>query len=168
MISTQELLQALQQLTPDQIASLLSEERRSPLRDRQLHDLTLKPSKDDPRPTFFQETDGREFLPIRHSPFPKLLWNRDTGEEVTVKTVHEERELGSHWTTVPPSTAPLDPETYARKLFDALSPDDQAFILEHQRQMRLEQVKKAMGQLSESQAATVLSTLKGPKNGHRA
>lgn len=167
MISTDELLQALQALTPDQIAGLLSQqagERRSPLRERELTDLTLLPSKDDPRPTFYQETDGREFLPIRQNPFPKLLWHTKTGQEVTVRSAREQKDLGmvgegGLWTDVAPITGPVDPETQARKMFAALSPEDQEFILEHQRQMKLEAVKKMMGLLTEGQQAAVLNAL---------
>jgi len=157
MISTQELVEALRQLRPDQIAGLLAEEHRSPVRERQLHDLTLKPSKDDPRPTFYQETDGREFHPIRHSPYPKLLWHTQTKQEITVNTPREEKDRGPLWTAVAPVTIPLDPETQARRLFESLSVEDQAFIVEHQRLMKLEQVKKAMGQLTESQANAVVA-----------
>jgi hypothetical protein len=159
MISTDELVQALRALKPDQVAALLGEEHRSPLRERQLHDLTLKPSKDDPRPTFFQESDGREFLPIRHLPYPKLLWNKDTGQEITVKNLREEKELGWPWMDTPPRTEPMDPEAYAKKLFEGLSAEDQAFILEHQRQLRLEKVKAAMGILSEKQTANVFGVV---------
>jgi hypothetical protein len=166
MISPDELLQALQKLTPDQIATMLGQNTgRSPIRDRQLDDLTLKPSARDPRPTFYGETDAREFQPITQKPYPKLLWHINTGEEITVRDEHEEKTRGVMWTPVAPVAGPSDPEAVARRLFEALGPEDQAFILEHEHQMRLDTVKRAMAQLTASQAATIVAM--PPPNGKR-
>lgn len=164
MITRDELLQALQGLPPDQLANLLTDNHgRSPFRERQLTDLTLKPSARDPRPTFFAETDGREFQPIRQSPYPKLLWHVDTHEEITVASQQEEITRGAMWTPTAPMTMPLTPEEMARKLFESLNDADKALIVEHQHQVRLDTVKRALEGLSEGQAAELLAQLMAPK-----
>lgn len=163
MITRDELLQALQQLSPDQLAGLLTDNHgRSPFRDRQLTDLSLKPSARDPRPTFFAETDGREFQPILQRPYPKLLWHVETHEEITVASEHEERARGAMWTATPPVMTPMTVEEMVRRQFDSLSDEDKAFILEHQRQLKLNAITQAMGTLTDSQlAAFVVKPAKG-------
>lgn len=158
MITKDELLDALKGLTSDQLAGILAQGHgRSPIRERQLSDLTLLPKADDPRPTFFQETDGREF-PNRHltSPYPALMWHVETGQEITVWSLAEQQAKGSLWTTTPPNSKPLDPVEHARLLFESLSAEDQAFVLETQRQARLARVTATMGTLTESQAAQAM------------
>lgn len=157
-ITRDELLQALQSLPPEQLANLITDNHgRSPFRDRQLTDLSLKPSARDPRPTFFAETDGREFQPITQKPYPKLLWHSETGQEITVATEQEHTGRGAVWTTTPPVMAPLTPEERARKLFESLNPADQAIIIEHQHQVKLDAVKQALEGLGESQIAALLA-----------
>lgn len=159
-ITRDELLQALQDLPPDQVAALVSNNHgRSPFRDRQLTDLTLKPSARDPRPTFYAETDGREFQPITQKPFPKLLWHVETHQEITVGSEQELQTRGAMWTTTPPVTTPLTQEEIAKKLFDSLNPADQALIIEHQHQLKLETVKRALEGLGESQIASLLAQM---------
>lgn len=170
MINREELLQALQGLGADQIAHLINMSQRSPLRDRQLTDLTLRPSARDPRPTFYAETDAREFQPIKHSDYPRLLWHKDTGQEIRVESEKEERARGASYLRMPPTgLGSCDPEEQARKLFESLSDEDKAFMVEHQHQLRLDAVKKAMAGLTTAQAAAVVAmpVKNGKKNGDR-
>jgi hypothetical protein len=156
-ISTQDLLEALKGLSPDQLSGILSQaSNRSPIRDRQLHDLRLLPTAKDPRPMWVQATDGREFGPEKHSPFPALLWHVETGEEITVQSEAEKQARGAMWTSTPPNTKPLDPEAQARAMFEALSPEDQQFVIEMQRKARMDAVSAAMSALTPSQQAAAL------------
>lgn len=159
MISKDELIEALKGLTPDQLNGILAQGYgRSPIRtERQLHDLRLQPTATDPRPLFVPSVDAPRDVIITHSPFPRLLWHRGTGEEITVHSLDEVRLRGADWTDVPPNQAPLDPLEHARQLFEALSPEDQAFVLEHQRKARLDRVNAYLGTLSEHQVAQAMT-----------
>ncbi len=166
MISKEELVEALKGLTPDQLSGILAQGHgRSPLRPRQLTDLRLVPTATDPRPTWVQDTDGREFGVITHLPYPALLWHRETGQEITVHSAKEREERGDMWVTVAPSTVVADPVDAARRMFESLSPEDQAFVLENQRQARIAAVSSAMGALTPTQQVSALDGAKKPGKG---
>ena len=82
----------LNHLTPDQIASLKTQlaqtdtSGRSPIRARQLHDLRLLPTANDPRPTFFWSAEGSRDTVITHTEFGngKLMWSEDGVEIFTL------------------------------------------------------------------------------------
>ena len=60
---------------------------RSPMKPRQLHNLTLLPSATDPRPTFFWSAESpRDTGDLsRTTLYPRLMWHGQTGEEITVE-----------------------------------------------------------------------------------
>lgn len=164
MISKDDLLEALKGLTPEQLSGILAQGHgRSPIKPRQLHDLRKLPTATDPRPTFFLDTDGREFEPITHSPFPRLFWLKDTGQEVTIHSADELDAKRHLLLDAAPNTAVLDPTERARQMFEALSSEDQALVLEAQRQARLAKVNAAMAGLSETQVAQAMANVPTPK-----
>ncbi len=160
----------LSHFTPEQIASLRAAlnadtaSGRSPFRPRQLTDLRLLPTKDDPRPTFFWSADpprdGGDLT--RGTPYPRLLWHLDTGEEITVLDLaaHEAKQAEGCWTETAPSAAPVDPLADIEAELAALSPDDRAMIIEAQRQDRLKALQAKMAQLSERSLEALLSDAK--------
>ncbi len=165
MISKDELVDALKGLAPDQLMAILGQGHgRSPMRPRQLTDLRLLPTATDPRPTWVQDTDGREFGVITHSPYPRLLWSLETGQEITV---YSEREYQEHpkelWVSTPPNQAPIDPVEHARRMFESLSIEDQLFVLENQRQAKISAVSAAMAVLSDGQQSVAMRSADGKK-----
>ena len=128
---------------------------------RQLDNLTLLPTKDDPRPTFFWSAvaprDGVDLG--RTTEFPKLMWHGESGTEVTVLSTEDERRhhaLGFVWT--PPAWVEPDPMEAIRAQWDALSPDDQALLLESQKQDRIAMLKAKLSALPEAQLAEMLAS----------
>ena len=108
----------LSRMTPDDIASLRAQlgltdtSGRSPLKPRQLHDLRLLPTKDDPRPTFFWSAEAPRNVAdlTKTSPYPKLLWEPVTGTEVTAQSPEEHETLYAGYLPLAPATAVLDPQ----------------------------------------------------------
>jgi len=95
-LNPQQLSQAIGQMTPTQLVELRRllgvgdgtgpAGTRSPIRPRQLTDLRLLPTADDPRPTFFMSTETpRDWIVGPGTPFPRLRWHAETGEEITVQ-----------------------------------------------------------------------------------
>lgn len=151
------LITALQNMSPEQLEGILAQGNgRSPIKPRQLHDLRLMPTATDPRPLFIPSAEANRDMPERHTPYPKLLWHVETGQEITVYDEAEHQAKGEMWTNIPPASQALDPVARAKQMFDALSPEDQALVLEQQRQARIAAVTAAMGGLTVSQAAEAL------------
>lgn len=157
MLSRDDVLTALQNLTPEQLHGILAQGHgRSPIKPRQLHDLRLLPTATDPRPLFIPSAEGSRDVPERHLPYPRLLWHVETGQEITVHSLEEHQAKGEMWISTPPASQALDPVARAKEMFDALSPEDQALVLEQQRQARIASVTAAMGGLTATQAAEAL------------
>lgn len=165
MISKDELMEALRGLTPDQLSGILSQGYgRSPIKPRQLHDLRLLPKADDPRPLFLPSVDAPRDRPETHSPYPKLLWHTETGQEITVGSLEDEQKKGAAWTSVPPSSKPIDPVEQARLLFESLSEDDQRMVLDLQRKAKIDAANAALASLNPAQLAAAMQV---PEKGTR-
>jgi hypothetical protein len=122
-----------------------------------LNDLRRLPSAQDPRPLFIPSAEAPIDVQERHLPYPKLLWSLHTGAEITVYDAEEHRaKIAGDYTEMAPTQVPLDPVARARELFDALNEEDQALVLEAQRQARISAVTAAMGGLSATQAAEAI------------
>jgi hypothetical protein len=157
--------------TPEQIAKLRAEldsqtttaDGRSPYRPRQLHDLTLKPTADDPRPTWFMSAEPpRNAVPQRPA-FRQLLWHQETGREITVKSAEElERKIREGYGLKPPQAMVLSAADRAEQLFNALSDDDKALVLEQQRQSKIARATEALAALSADEQANI-TTVKARK-----
>jgi hypothetical protein len=158
MVSTDDLMQALQGLSPEQLSAILAQgHARSPIKPRQLHDLRLAPTATDPRPLFTSGVpEAPRDRPETHSPYPRLLWHRETGQEITVGSAEDHARRGADWTDQPPQSQAIDPVEQARALFESLSEEDRALVLELQRKAKIDAINAALGQLSPGQMASAL------------
>jgi hypothetical protein len=135
---------------------------RSPFRPRQLHDLTLLPTKDDPRPTFNWSADpprddGGESR--RTFPYPRLLWTAD-GTEITVHSEAEHRGMVAQgYLEQAPGDVVIDQAEQLRQMLEALSPADRALVVDGQRQARIKAALSALEELPRGEADTMLESL---------
>lgn len=157
----------LSQMSPTDIATLKAllngtdDSGRSPFKDRQLHDLRLLPTKDDPRPTFFWSAEQPRNAGdlTRTTLHPRLMWHKDTGREVRADDLKaEETYTAKGYVTVPPANAEApDPLEELRAAFEALSPEDRATIVAAQKQSRLDAIQAQMAGLTESELEALLA-----------
>lgn len=160
-------------LTAEQIASLKQQlgittdaSGRSPMKPRQLHDLRLLPTKDDPRPTFFWSAesprDGTDLS--KTTPYPKLLWHGGTGEEITVTSAAAERSYTSqgYVSTAPENAVAPDPMDAIRAALAQLSPEDRALMVEAQDQDRKAVLRAQLAALAPEELQAVLGGLEAP------
>ena len=131
---------------------------RSLLKPRQLNDLRLLPTADDPRPTFFWSADSpRDAGDLtKTTPYPRLLWHRDTGEEITVPTAEAHAQMGEEWLVLPPAQTAPDPMETMRAELDALTPEDRAVLIEGQRKARMAALQAKMAELPDDALETLL------------
>ncbi len=88
-------------------------------------------------------------------PFPKLYWD-EKGIERLVATAEADKSVPETWQSSPPGKqAPIDPMVRLQAEFDALSPEDQAFVLEQQKAQRLKKIHELMAGLSEADLASL-------------
>lgn len=151
--------------------SLESTAGRSPFRDRQLHDLRLLPTKDDPRPTFFWSAE-----PPRHAAdltktttYPRLMWEGTTGREITIKDAKEQATYTAQgFVLSPPANAEApDPMDVIRQQLETLSPEDRKAVMLSAQAARLTKIQEAMAGLSETEMAALVASLE-PKVQKRA
>lgn len=159
-----DLSQLLSSFTPDQLSALKQHldgltdmSGRSPLRPRQLHDLRLLPTKDDPRPTFFWSAESPRHGDVsKTTEYPKLLWHRDTAEEITVRDRADEIAHAEDYTTVAPLTAiAIDPMDAIREALERLTPDERAAILKGQHEDRVTALRAQLAALSPDEIAAL-------------
>lgn len=138
---------------------------RSPMRPRQLTDLRLLPTKDDPRPTFFMSAEPPRNAGdlTRGTPFPALLWHGETGAEITVKDAKAMASYtASGYLTYPPFTVELDPMDILAAQIEALSESDKAALIESQRLDRIAAMRQKLAGLSEDKLAILLAQSEKP------
>jgi hypothetical protein len=127
-----------------------------------LHDLTLLPTKDDPRPTFNWSADpprddGGESR--RTFPYPRLLWTAD-GTEITVHSEAEHRGMVAQgYLEQAPGDVVIDQAEQLRQMLEALSPADRALVVDGQRQARIKAALSALEELPRGEADTMLESL---------
>ena len=163
-----ELLAQIQAAIADGTLQLGNPAGRSPLRPRQLNDLRILPRADDPRPTFFWSSEApRHAVDLtKTTEFPKLLWHGDTGQEITVMSSEEQgRRLSMGYVFTAPSAVVLDPMEQLQEQWAALSPADQALILESQKQDRIASLKQKLSVLPEAKLAEMMSDMESAKRG---
>jgi hypothetical protein len=159
----------LTQLSPEQVASLKAQLGmpdvdplgRSPIKPRQLNDLRLLPTADDPRPTFFWSADPpRDAGDLtRTTEFPKLLFHPETGEEITVRAKsHEAEKLAAGYVRVAPVREAPDPVEALRAELEALSPEDRAELFEGQRLARLARLQAKVAALPDTSLEAVMGS----------
>jgi len=138
---------------------------RSPMRPRQLHDLRLKPTKDDPRPTFFWSVEGprNDAESFRTYPYPRLLWSQ-AGEEIRVETAKEHADfVAKGYLEADPGTIVIDQAQAVRAMLESLSPADRALVVEGQKKARMQAIQEQMAELSDADLDTVLASLETGK-----
>ena len=135
---------------------------RSPFRPRQLHDLTLLPTKDDPRPTFNWSADPPRDdggASRRTFPYPRLLWARD-GTEITVHSEQEHRaQVAAGYLEQAPGDVVIDQAAELRAMLKALSPADRALVVDGQRQARIKAALAALEELPTGEADSMIESL---------
>jgi len=114
-----------------------------------LRDLTTRPSATNPVPLFISPVDVPPETVVTHSAYPALRWHKDSGQEITVYDAQDDavRAPKTKWTAQPPTQTALSPEELARQMFEALSPEDQQFVIIAQREAKLARVNEAMSAL---------------------
>jgi len=156
-----EMLAAIQQALNNGTLTLGNPTGRSPIRPRQLHDLRLLPTKDDPRPTFFWSAESpRDGVDLtKTTEFPKLLWDGTTGTEITV-TSREEQEahLRMGYVFTAPAWVEPDPMDAIRAQFEALPPEDRALLIAAQQQDRINRLKAQLSEMPEDKLAALLAS----------
>jgi hypothetical protein len=168
---SQEAIRLLNGLSPEQLSALIGTTTgRSPFKRRQLDDLTLLPTATDPRPTFFFDMKPRDFPPTTHSEFPKLLWRTKDGLEITVHDKEEqETKLAHGYQLRAPDSGPADPVDQLQQMFDELSVEDQQFLLNAEREYRLNLVRERLAKLPKQSAEAIMGTAKrGPGRPRKA
>ena len=154
------------QFTPEQLIALKAQldgltdtSGRSPLRPRQLHDLRLLPTKDDPRPLFIPSAeaprDGRDLT--KTTEYPKLMWHRDSGEEITVYSSAEERQMSDIYNKVAPENVVLAPMDALKLELDSFSEEDRKLIIDAQKQTRMQALQEKLASLSDEARERLLA-----------
>lgn len=162
----------LTSFTPEQIEALRSQlnalsdtSGRSPFRPRQLHDLRLPPTATDPRPTFIWSAE-----PPRHavdltktSPYPRLMWHADSGEEITVtsRAVEQTKTAEGFVLMAPSDLPPPDPMETLRAALEQLPEEDRALLLAAAQQDRKAVLQAQLAALPEDQLAALLAANTG-------
>lgn len=137
---------------------------RSPNRPRQLHDLNLLPTKDDPRPTFFWSAETIRGVDTRRTTqFPALLWHPETGAEMTVTDAKTHTAyVADGYLSHPLFEVKQDPMDLLASQLDALSEGDRAALIESQRQDRLNAIRRQLAEMPEGKLAALLAQSEKP------
>ncbi len=163
-----EALIARLALLESQVAGKPMTGNRSPVRERQLRDLRLAPTADDPRPTFFMSTESpRDWDTTKPGPYAQLMWNKETGDEICV---HSEAERAAHadaYTTIAPQNRIMTPAQQVADLLASLSPEDRAAVVKANQAKRLEAASAAMAGLTDEQLEIVLRGIPQPVQGRK-
>jgi hypothetical protein len=167
----------LANLTPEDLIALKARldgltdvSGRSPARPRQLHDLTLLPTADDPRPTFFWSAEPpRNAGDLRKTtPFPRLMWHSETGVEIAVMSAASQATAtAAGYLEYPPFDAVEDPMDVLAAQIDALSEQDRAALIESQRQDRINALRSQLAAMPEEKLAALLAKAE-PKKAKKA
>jgi hypothetical protein len=140
---------------------------RSPLRPRQLHDLRLLPTKDDPRPTFFWSAEApRDAADLtKTSLYPRLMWESTTGREITVVNAKDQASYTAQgFVLVAPANAEtLDPSEMIRQQLEQLSPEDRKTIIAAAQKDRMARLQEAMAGLTEDELAALVASVEPSK-----
>ncbi len=137
---------------------------RSPLKDRQLHDLRLLPTATDPRPTFFWSAEGSRDVAVTHTEFPKLLWHGETDVEITVFSQAEQNQkIADGYVLTPPVTAAMDPLADITAAFAGLSAEEQRLIMEAQASQRRAEITTRLAGLSPEALERLLASAAEPQ-----
>lgn len=155
---TPEQLQEIQQMIQQ---GAFGPGGRSPIRDRQLHDLRLVPTATDPRPLFLPSAEApRDAPPYVRTTWPSLRWHKETGQEITVTNDQQAATLGPEWVQTPPGAVALDPLAGMQDALAALTPKERDAIFANQKRLRLDKLQAALAALSDDDLAALLESAK--------
>ena len=97
------------------------------------------------------EDDGNTWI----KPFPRLAWDAQ-GHEHRIETENDLATIPSSWSLTPPSSRTgEDPMARVRAEFESLSVEDQQFLLNAQKQARLNRINELMNGLSKDDLASL-------------
>lgn len=155
----------LTSLTPEQLRTLKTQlddltdaSGRSPFRPRQLSNLNLQPTATDPRPLFVWSAESPRNVDVsaQHE-YPKLMWHRETGAEITVRSSADERQMSDLYQTEYPAAVVVDPMQDLKDQLDGLSESERALILSEQKKDRMASLQARLAALPEATLEALLS-----------
>lgn len=147
----------LRQLKTQLDAMTSTDGRTSEFRPRQLHNLSLPPTKDDARPLFIWSAEAPRNVPVSGGKaYPALVWHYETGEERTITSAEEREALGSQWLSTQPTFAAPDPMEAIQAALEQLSPEDRAMVMQSQLKARTDKLTEQLAQLSPEKLAELL------------
>jgi len=147
----------LRQLKTQLDAMTSTDGRTSEFRPRQLHNLTLPPTKDDARPLFVWSAEAPRNVPVGPGKaYPALVWHCETGEERTIQSEAEREALGTNWLSTQPAFAAPDPMEAMQAALEMLSPEDRDAVMKSQLKARTDKLTEQLAQLSPEKLAALL------------
>ena len=155
---TPEQMQQIQRMINE---GLISPSGRSPIRDRQLHDLRLVPTATDPRPLFVPSAEApRDAKPYVYTKWPSLRWHKETGEERLVSNARESDALGADWGEEPHHMKPADPLAGVQEALAVLTESERDAIMNNQQDLRTKRLVDQVSTLSHADLETVMVAMK--------
>jgi len=138
---------------------------RSPMRPRQLTDLRLLPTKDDPRPTFFMSAEPPRNAGdlTKTARYPMLMWHAESGEEIAVLSASSQATAtATGYIMTPPAEIVPDEMDLLAAQIDALSDADRVALIESQRLDRIQAMREKLAALPEDKLAILLGQAEQP------
>lgn len=144
--------------------------RTPEFRERQLHDLTLAPRGDDPRPLFVWSAESPRGFPVGPpTPYPKLLWHGETDQEITVRSKEEDvAKQAQGYVDTPPLQRVLSEEEEVALAFASLSPEDRTLLLEETAKAKRAALQDKLAHLSDAALERLVNAASTPKAKKRA
>lgn len=97
------------------------------------------------------DDDGQTVI----KPYPRLYWDANGIEK---RIENAETPIPADWSAYPPSKAAIvDPMVRMQQEFDALSPEDQQFVLEAQKKARLAKLNEMMAGMTEANISNLVA-----------
>lgn len=129
-----------------------------------LHDLNRRPSEHDPRPLFVWSTTApADWETHKTYPFPRLLWTVD-GAEIAVRSQKElDAKVAQGYLLSNPVQRPETADERFQREFNALSAEDQAFLLAETERLKRERLTAMAAEMNPEKFASMTQTIKrGP------
>ncbi len=89
--------------------------------------------------------------------YPRLMWDAKGTEYSIANPIDEQRRRDEGWTTAPPMASALSASDRIQSELAALSPEDRQFVIEAQKQARLNKLKEQMSGLSNADLAALMA-----------
>lgn len=126
-------------------------------KDRQLHDLNLKPTATDPRPLFVWSAEPPRDHALVPPPYRRLMWEPISGAEICVKSESEFRaKEAAGYLSANPKAVITDPQQELADLMAQLSPEDRQYLEETMRKNKMAAIEERIAALSPAAYADVL------------